>query len=233
MSLRNYKEIFKKNFLTSVACEIRFTSLLIIKDRIGQFQKQIRNDFPKIARGFTFPKEFEFDEWVFISDDDKNKLKIFTDRLSVITTLYNDFDPFYKMVCDVIKKFFESFKDIDTLKRIGLRYTNAIPLDPEKPLVDILKWFNPLIYENKIEDLTPIGFPVEFRMPKGDNIITCRNRIPIGESPHYFIDIDTYTERNIKKEEFDTIFNELHDLAIEEFYKNIKDEFLNVLRGVE
>lgn len=233
MNSRNYTEIFKKNFLTSVACEIRFTPLLIIKENIGQFQKEIRENFPKLRRGFIIPREFEMDEWVFMSKDSKDKLRTFTDRLSIITTSYNDFEPFYKMVSENIDKFFKSFKDIDKLTRIGLRYTNEISLNPNQPLEDILKWFNPLIYEEKIVNLTPFGFSIEFRMPIENNIITCRNNLTFDKSPKYIIDIDSYTEREVEISKFKSIFKELHELAIKEFHKNIKDEFLNILKGEE
>lgn len=233
MSSRDYNEVFKKNFLTSVACEIRFTPLLIIKEKIGEFQKKIRKDFPKHEKGFSIPKDFEFDEWVFISEDGRNKLRIFTDRISIITTLYNDFNPFQTMVDDILRKFFESFQDIDALNRVGLRYTNDISIDSDNPLDNILKWFNPLIYENKIKELAPIGFSVEFRIPKGENIITCRNTLPIDKSTRYIIDTDSYTTKEAKIEDIKSIIKELHDLTIVEFHNNIKDEFLSILRGEE
>lgn len=54
MSSRDYSEIFKKNYLTSVACEIRFTSLLLIKERIGEFQKKLEMNFQNLKRVFLF-----------------------------------------------------------------------------------------------------------------------------------------------------------------------------------
>lgn len=233
MTSRDYSEVFKRNFLKSVACEIRFTPLLIIKEKIGEFQKKIRNNFPKHEKGFSIPKNFEFDEWVFISEDDRNKLRIFTDRISIITTLYDNFNPFYERVCNILDNFLESFQDIDVLTRVGLRYSNDIDIKSVNPLEDILKWFNPLIYENKIKDLTPIGFSVELRTPKGENIITCRNAFLRIESTRYIIDTDAYTTREVRKKEIKPIIKELHDLAIIEFHNSIKDEFLTILRGEE
>lgn len=231
MSSREYNEVFKLNFLSSVACEIRFTHLLYIKEKLGEFQKEIRKEFPKLEKGFLLSKEFEFNEWFFISEDDKNKLRISTDRISIITTSYNDFQPFYEMVCDIIGKFIKPFQEIDVLTRIGLRYTNKISLNSDEPLEDILKWFNPLIYENKIRELNPIRFSVEFRTPKEKNVITCRNALLVDKSPRYIIDTDSYTTRKVKIEVIDSIIKELHDLAIIEFHNNIKDEFLEILRG--
>lgn len=231
MSSRDYKAVFKNNFLTSVSCEIRFTPLLIIKDKIGEFQKEIRKEFPKHEKGFVLPKEFEFNEWAFLSEDRKKSLRIFINRFSIITKSYYNFKPFYEMVCDTIDKFIKTFKEIDALERIGLRYINEISLNSKNPLEDIMKWFNPLIYNNKIKELNPIGFSVEFRIPKGNNITTCRNSFPIEKTPSYIIDTDSYTTRDIKIGDVSSIIKELHDLAIIEFHNNIKDEFLEILRG--
>ena len=231
MSSRDYKAVFKNNFLTSVSCEIRFPPLLIIKEKIGEFQKEIRKEFPKHTKGFMLPKEFDFNEWSFISEDEKNTLRVFTDRFSIITKSYNNFKPFYDMVYNTINKFIKTFKEIDALTRIGLRYINEISLNSKNPIEDIMKWFNPLIYNNKIKESKPIGFSVEFRVPNGSNIITCRNTFPIDKPPIYIIDTDSYTNRDIKIGNHPSILTELHDLAIIEFHNNVKDEFLEILRG--
>lgn len=137
------------------------------------------------------------------------------------------------MVCDIHNKFLKSFQDIDILKRIGLRYTNQISLSLDNPLDDVLKWFNPLIYENKIKELNPKGLSIELRIPKGENMITCRNSLPIGKQPIYILDLDSYTTREIKTNNTEETLKELHDLAIVEFHNSIKDEFLTILRGEE
>jgi len=232
MSHRDLKKVFNVNFLTSVACEIRFPPLLIIKEKISKFQKEIRSDFPQIQKGI-FPTGFGVEDWVFISNDNQNKLRVTTDRLSFITTSYNDFKPYYKMISDNLKKFFKTIDEIDVLSRIGLRYTNDIPINDDNPLEDIIKWFNTIIFEKKIKDLKPNSFSVEMRIPKGNNIISYRNHYSLGinNTLRYIIDIDSYTEREINKEKAESIINELHDLVIKEFHNNIKDEFLHVLGG--
>jgi len=233
MSQRNLEEIFKINYLTSVSCEIRFTPLMIIKDKVAEFQKEIRNYFPNIQKGIFPISGFEFNEWIFHTNDNRKKIIATTDRLGVITTTYNDFKPFFEMVTKNIGKFFEIITDIDNVSRIGMRYTNEIPLDKDNPIKDILNWFNPTIYEDKINNLKPIAFSSEIRIIHEANTLTSRNNFSliIGNSPKYIIDIDSYTEKEIETENINSIIIELHKLAIKEFHNNIKDEFLQILRG--
>jgi len=232
MSKRDYSKIFKKNYLTSVAFEMRFVPLFIIKQHVIDFQRQIREEFPFSPREPFLPS-FEPEKWIFNSKEGKNQIKLTDERFGFNTKEYNSFEPFFENIKKKKDLFLKIVKeDIENVSRIGIRYINEIPLEGENPIDEILEWFEPKIDKNNLNNNTVINFFTEIRSEYNRNGLTCSNQFyqrKTDNSYWYVIDIDSYTEKTIKKENIENLIKELHSIAIKEFHENVTDQFLKTL----
>ncbi len=242
MGERDLSEVFKRNYLSSVACEVRFDPLLVIQNSIPEFQKIIRNKLPNIKRDRAFQiPEFSLSpsepyQWIFSSTDEIKALRITINRISFVVSKYNDFKTFYPEMINYFKEFFKVC-EIKEYSRIGLRYVNEIPLNDleESEEMLLLKYFNPIIDVELFNKLKPSQFDGMLRWSKKNNNFAIRNRFRprVGGTDHYIIDIDSYQLGKINESELEKIINNLQNLLIEEFYRNITDEFIKVLRREE
>ncbi|MHA1854068.1 MAG: TIGR04255 family protein, partial [Candidatus Heimdallarchaeaceae archaeon] len=188
----------KKNYLVSVACDIRFPAMLITKDKIPEYQAKIRKEFPNLEIGLgrfsgIFPSPpVELNEWIFTSKDNIRKIKVSVSTLVYILSQYSG----YKAFKEEINKYLLNFLklcDIDRFTRIGIRYTNDIPLE-KNPIEEMLELFNPVLSVDVIKKHPPYQFQTEYRWSSGDYKITLWNFLIKDNLGQYFyrIDIDTY-----------------------------------------
>lgn len=245
LSKRNLSESFTRNFLTNVSFGIRFPPLLEIQNNIPKFQRKVRDVFPKLRMGFPIasisigispplavPGETE---WAFLSEDEKHQVKTTFNRCVVISTEYQGYEEFLKLAMNTFDPFAKIMK-IDKFSRIGLRYVNEIPLTGNSPPSDeVLRLFNPIFDQDRIRLDKPFLFNSEYRSrSKSDVILSSKNALleRPGGGHHYIIDLDLYVNQTaVPPSNLKNVVNQLHSHAREEFHRNIKDDFLNVLRG--
>ena len=239
MTERDYTEIFKKNFLTSVSCEVRFKPLLLIQNFIPKFQKEIRDALPNINMGMPIiipemasPLSSLF-RWDFSSIDGKKVIKISIDTISFIQSNYNNFNEYLPEVLKYFKKFFD-LCGIKEFSRIGLRYVNEFPLKEleNSEEISLLKFFNPMITTDVLSDLNPIQFDLMMRRNiENVTLVTRNNLIPnIDKKDKFIIDIDSFKMAEIKQNDLEGLIKILHDLLIKEFYRNITNDLIKILR---
>jgi len=239
---RNLEEIFPKNYLTSVACEIRFDPLLMIQNKIPEFQEKIRGDLPSYGFELTIPvldpsitTQFSgVNQWLFKSKDQTKTLKIVVNRIGFIVSEYSTFDIFYQ---ETIKYFSEFFKicNIDEFSRIGLRYVNEFKLVEfeDSQQISLAKFFKVALDKAVIEEYSPFQFETVIRSKKNDYKLFLKNEFntDVGGESNYIIDIDAFKSGNLKKKDLESTFKELHKLELQEFHNNITDEVINILRS--
>lgn len=242
MTERNFEEKYPKNFLTSVACEIRFDPLVMIQNYIPEFQEKIRGELPSYGVESTFPvidaslrSQFSgANQWVFKSRDKIKTLKIVINRIGFIVSKYDNFEDFYDEVTKYFNEFFKICK-INEFSRIGLRYVNKFKLNEleDSEEISLIKFFNPVLDKVIIEGYNPFQFETAIRWENNGNTLFLKNEFsiePSGES-NYVIDIDAFKSGNLKKKDLELIIKELYKLEVKEFHNHITDEIINILRG--
>jgi len=238
---RNLEEIFPKNYLTSVACEIRFDPLLMIQNKIPEFQEKIRGELPLFGFESIIPvveasittQYSGVNQWMFRSKDKTKTLKIVVNRIGFIVSKYSNFSNFYP---EMIKYFNDFFKicNIDKFSRIGLRYVNEFKLNEfeDSQQISLEKFFNVALNKALIEEYSPFQFGTTIRSERDKYKIIIRNEFNTnisGES-NYIIDIDAFKSGILEKKKLETVIKELHILELQEFHRNITDEVINILK---
>lgn len=242
MTERNLDEKFPKNYLTSVACEIRFDPLVMIQNYIPEFQEKIRGELPSYGFESTIPVvdpsmmgQFSgANQWVFKSRDKIKTLRIVINRIGFIVSKYNNFEDFYDEVIKYFNEFFKICK-IDEFSRIGLRYVNQFKLNEleDSQEISLTKFFNPVLDKAIIESYSLFQFETAIRCENKGNTLFLKNEYsiePSGES-NYVIDIDAFKSGKLKKKDLEPIIKELHKLEVKEFHNHITDEVINILRS--
>jgi uncharacterized protein (TIGR04255 family) len=236
---RNYEEIFPKNFLKSVACEIRFDPLLSIEEKIPDFQKTVRKSLPAIRREMIYPLPEAFENlsephhWYFVSKDGIKKLRIGINSISYAVSKYDHFDPYFAEFIDKFECFFE-MNEIDEFSRIGLRYVNVFPLNSLINLdqESILDYFNPIFKSGLIKDLEPFQFNGLIRWKNDEMFLVNRNILKEEEQNlrQYILDIDSYISNAVKSTNLTDIIYKLHKNLIIQFHRGITDHLIETLR---
>jgi len=243
MSERNLDEKFPNSFLREVACELRFPPLLVIENKIPEFQEKIRDTLPTYTLSTGIPISSGtpsypsmFNEWIFSSGDVALELKIMINRFALACKAHEGFESFLKAFMQFFKPFYKLYK-VDSYDRVGLRYVNIIPLEPkEDPIEEILRLFNPIPDTKLIEKRRPFSYELDFRWNEDPYKITVKNGLKKskdGKTHFYLLDIDAYkpTKTEHSKGNLETIIRELHDLVLQEFHNGLKDPFREILRA--
>lgn len=241
-------EVFPKAPLIEVAYEVRFPSLFYIPQEIGAFQLKIMDDYPKASQLLSTQIAIEdgvpkvvgeaggkaTSSWLFQSENEKTKVTVKLDRLSISSSEYNSYDhPSGKKFRDVINKIVTEFLQIFPIKkftRIGLRYIDHCPLD-EKSNEYFTNYYVPVFDVNKYKIDDMIENHIVMRMTKGDYNLLFQCKIAkINEFYKYILDFDSYAI-NIDSTDFLTVTDDLRRLDRSEFLSNITENFRIYMRG--
>lgn len=236
---RDFSESYSRDYLASVSFEVRFPPLLAIHNMLPDFQKLLRNRYPKIGKGFSvtfdgFMPSFasEATQWSFATKDDSIQVRISVDRVAIVTTKYQGFDSLLKEISDIISHL-SSSTTIESYSRVGLRYVNEIVIDSKNDVQkELAKYFQPALSQKWMMD-HPFRFECEIRTKRDANVfVTSRNRFAktLKEEYTYIIDIDAFVEEPVEKKNLDKLVNKLHDNALASFHSNVTDEFIEKLR---
>lgn len=234
-----FDEIFPNPPIKSVSCEIRFPTLLKIKDSIRDFQSIIRKGFPdyysqKMPRVSKGGMVIDETWWVFKSYDETQTLRIKNSSIVLTFNKYNEFEPFF----NIIKKYFNEFfnrNEIDTFSRIGLRYTNREDFDNKVP--NLKKLMDYFTFENfKFKEIDKFeNFNIQFNKKMNGYYLNITKEY--GKNPEnkysLMFDFDSYITGEIKKGEYINIIADLHHNILKTFHNNITEKYKEeVLRKV-
>jgi uncharacterized protein (TIGR04255 family) len=132
---------FKKNFIKTAICELRFPALLEFESKPPtQLQKELRKEFPHYERqqavniGDVNEKEIKH---VLKSKKGEWLIAIRSYSIAVQTDRYTHFAEFSDMVKYTVNKALP-FLDTDFFTRVGLRYVNEVCIEDG----ELLGWIN-------------------------------------------------------------------------------------------
>ncbi|MFX1297138.1 MAG: TIGR04255 family protein [Promethearchaeota archaeon] len=236
---------FINPYLNSVAFEIRFpASVRIIKD-FSEFHDLINEDLPNFGEEFPF---FDFAEkskspenlkkYVFSDDNEKNKVRLSINALTIVTKEYNQFDDFKEKINKIMTAFYNSFK-VENCLRMGLRYINIYSLnnDLNESLEEIKELFNPFFSTELIPLNQVFSNNIEIRknLPE-NNKITLRNKLQFNKAKHKFehiLDFDVYTHSKIPIQHYENFLLNLRIYEKTEFLRFVTEKFMEKMKFLD
>jgi len=249
MAEEDMEEVFQNPSVVEVVFEVRFPHLFYINQKIGDFQLEIMDDFPKssqILEEAIFigaaqttltdeekPKPTQI--WQFESENGKNRIMVRPNRLNIISHEYKSYNSptvekrFRNLIKDITTTFIEKVP-IKTFSRLGIRYIDHCPLEEQnneyfrrfyKPIFEIEEYNIENIIENRIA----------IRIKKGDYYLLFQCGIrKVDEVYKYVLDYDGYA-MDVAANNFINITDELKKIIKKEYYSNITEEFKNYMRS--
>ena len=120
--------LYKNAPLVNTAFECRFFGDLSIETRRDQFQKAIRAEFPRLYVPNATPgMPPALQHYQFRNEDNSARVSLAVNSFVYATSRYPGFEAF-KADLEKNRKVFNDFFDIRSFTRLGLRYTNQLPV---------------------------------------------------------------------------------------------------------
>lgn len=137
---------FAKNFIRQAVCEIRFPTLMEIDRRaLAELQKPLRKAYPHFSKSESVsvsPGQNRIEGetgYILRSVDTRWAIAVRNSSLSLETQDYRSFEDFERRFNQLLNVSV-GFIDSDFFTRLGLRYTNSIPIDGKYPLQSFVNY---------------------------------------------------------------------------------------------
>lgn len=240
-------EVFANSPLFEVAFEVRFPNLFYISQKIGEFQLDIVDDFPKSSQVFTQSfvigekKEVISDKdnanpiprWQFENETGKTRIMVYSDKLNIVSQEYKSYNhPSERKFRDLITKILSIFTKVVPMKkfsRVGIRYIDHCPLESLNNEY-FKKYYDPIfnIDKYKVENISDNFFMVNIKREQYNLLFQCGIR-KLDGGYKYIMDYDGYAT-DIEANSCITTTDELRRLIKKEFLSNITEEFKQYMR---
>lgn len=249
MSMEDVDEVFDNPSVVEVAFEVRFPNLFYIAQKIGDFQLEIMDEFPKSSQiieqsvvigedkasavGENIEKPIPI--WQFENETGKNKITIRSNRLNITSQEYKSYNNpkvdnrFRDLLTEIVPTFLK-IVPIKNFSRIGIRYIDHCPLEELSneyfksfyiPVIDIDTY--------KIEDIIENYVSIRTKRDNYYLLFQCGIR-QFEEKYKYYLDYDGYAN-NIEADNFIGVTDELQKMIKKEYYSNITEEFKQYMRA--
>ena len=229
------KEIFSKAPLIEVIFEIRFLPNLSVACRRDDFYNEIKESYPVVFfPNITFDKH-PFEQATQYWNSEKNKLiTCSAESLSISTNKYIKFGAFKDECVKLIATFHNKYPTVNNITRLGLRYTNRIPVERKDNKIDLAKYlkFNfslpdPLS-KNKLE-VFQTSFFVELEK-QTSGIRVSINGVNDKGKEFIILDFDLMSLKEISFDETEKHLISYHDKIEETFLGIISDGYKESIR---
>lgn len=126
---------YKRNFIKTAVCELRFPTLLELERRApSEFQAKIRKNYPYYEGQVVEQMPGGSDEilkerrYLFRSKDQHWTVTVKSFSLALETSKYLDFEDFFSRFTQILASA-KDLIDADFFTRVGLRYINLVPIE--------------------------------------------------------------------------------------------------------
>lgn len=247
--MEDMNEVLKNPSVVEVVFEVRFPNLFYIAQKIGEYQLEIMDDFPKASQIIeqsvviggakanvsdeNIEKPIPF--WQFENKTGKTKIIIRSNRLNIISQEYKSYNHpevdnrFRDLITKIVPTFLEKVP-IKNFSRVGIRYIDYCPLE-ERNNEYFETFYIPVININKykIEDI--VENHVLIRTKRGNYYLLFQCGIRQFEGKYqYYLDYDGYAN-DIGTDNFIVVTDDLQKMIKKEYYSNITEKFKQYMRG--
>jgi len=171
MFSQNSRQIYRKNPLDKVICQLRFSEILSIETNLpAEFQEAIRDEFPQYACRRELPapklmgtpgnlrmeKQPECNNYHFASADGVWRVNLTSRFISLACYRYTCWEDFARKLDKPLAAFIKIYKPA-FFERLGLRYVNLISRNAlelaDVPYRDLINpcWLGPIAEEDVLE----------------------------------------------------------------------------------
>lgn len=236
-------EVFKRNFLKSVVCQIRVQPIFrIAAEPPAQFQEKIRKHYPTVQREEAIQVEVQSlqrrslgSTWRFKSEDGFWEVTLDSAFIAFETKTYKSFTDFRSRFEQVYEAYFSTY-DPSRPERIGLRYVNMVRAANVRGLKDWTSWVKPelmgFIASDQVQEPIIHDFK-ELRTVQNPGFMTVRHGLisDQDESLVYLLDIDRYVSAAKNQEETDAFLKKFNEDCYNFFRWAIGESTVKWIKG--
>lgn len=239
-------EVFKRNFLKSVVCQIRVQPIFRIASEPlpAQFQEKIRKDYPVVQKeesvqvalqGQAVQRTNLGNTWRFKNADGHGEVTLDSAFIAFEAKTYQSFTDFrsrFETVYDAYLSTYEPSRP----ERIGLRYINMVRPMNIKALKDWERWVKPelmgFLASSQVEEPIVHDFK-EFRTVQNPGFMTVRHGLMSDQDKSliYLIDVDRYIQAAKNQEETAQLLTKFNEDCYNFYRWAIGEDALKWLRG--
>jgi uncharacterized protein (TIGR04255 family) len=224
-------EVFPNHPLREVAFEIRFPMNLRILPEIYRFQEELGSEYTLYGREESVaPNSLIVVNFVFHNQNTGLQVKVWEDKLAIITSKYENFEAFSKEVATRSQSFCLLYK-IERLDRIGLRYVNNLMLPEGDDIRTLVKYVKPYFNLPPSDAVQPLQFRTETLAQRKNCSIGIRSGyIPASQNNIYLLDLDAFVDSQQSPKNLLPVLHNLHDQVQIEFLSHITDSYIEIMR---
>jgi uncharacterized protein (TIGR04255 family) len=220
-------EQFPNSPLREVSFEVRFAPRLRISSEIWKLQDALASEYPSVGTETNLTPTGLIQGHFFQTVDSENRVLASQNNFGLIKKRYPGFEAFLHEALAFTNRFCQIY-GIDTLTRVGLRYSNQFLL-PGGDRVRLSEWVNTFVDLGRVDLSTTAQFVVEMRSGFDDHGVTTRTALLTEPAVAYVLDVDCYVERNCAPTELARLLPTFHESAkrifLEHMKPALKDEF--------
>jgi uncharacterized protein (TIGR04255 family) len=249
--------IYKRNFLDTVICQVRFPPILKIDTETpAAFQEEVRSLYPHLTESSELlyirvepspsPAE-DFQQirgprdtknYAFASEDEKWKVNLTRNSLALSTKDYIRWEDFIERFEKALKAFVGIYEPT-SFTRVGLRYIDVIVrsklglegVDWGELIQDYISGV--LVVDSIKDEIRSYENTFQVAL-EGEGLVRVMTKtVQSSESGEhcYVIDSDFFSNRRIKHEEVFPVLNSFHACALNLFRWCIKDKLHHAMKG--
>ena len=227
-------EVFPNAPVKEAIFQVRFPGELSIEGKRHEFQSKVRSEYPTLYVPKVQPEVAPaLQAYSFRNEEEKASINLALNSFSYSTNQYLGFEKFRNRFLAAFSVFQEMF-NIPKFSRIGLRYTNHIPILKEQgiiPLVEALKigLKLPSLIPEKYEE-----FLVVFATELGDGKLRCivqyQEVQPQGKE-FLLLDFDYFIKGELNPNSIESLLETSHRHTKEVFLSLITEGYLAAMKG--
>lgn len=227
--------LYKNAPLVDIAFETRFFGDLSIETRRDQFQRKVKVNFPKLYVPNAVPgRAPALQHYQFRKEDDSARVSLAVNSFAYITSRYPGFHAFKADLEEAWKLFSELF-NIPVFTRLGLRYTNHLPIiRDESGTIPLSRYVTPNLNvtagfpSGKIYD---VDFSISCEMSGGRLFFLMQNEKRESGLEVLILDFDFFRQGHIAKEERPAFIETAHEQIETVFFDLISKEYKDIMKG--
>jgi uncharacterized protein (TIGR04255 family) len=227
--------LYKNAPLVNTAFESRFFGNLSIEAHRYQFQNAIQNEFPKLyVPNAALNVSPALQHYQFRNNDNTSRLSLAINSFVYATSHYPGFEVFHADL-ERHRTTFNDIFEIRSFTRLGLRYTNQLPIiRDEDNTIPLSKYvtarFN-LAGGFPSDRINEVQFNMSCKMTGGDLRVLIQSEVRSGLEV-LTVDFDFSQQGEIKNEQIPDFLISAHEQIESVFLGMISDDYKEIMKGV-
>ncbi|MDR1998036.1 MAG: TIGR04255 family protein [Candidatus Margulisbacteria bacterium] len=228
----NIDDVYPKQPLIEVSCEIRFPLMLVIQDKSFLMQEALGDKYPNIS--VSRKKNALLDVHTLQSSDKMAGISFSGDRFSFFEKNYKGHQGFIKTFLETVRIFNKQYK-VNNISRLSWRYINLIPfVRDNKGLIPLGKFLDVSLNLPGNLANVPENISLLFNIPleNGEILTKIENVLAADGKEAILLDHD-FSINNFAFVKLETNTINAHKTARDLFEKYITDVYRSYIKGEE